>query len=166
MYDKTSKISLRTPLPEDLQLMLEIENNPENRLFSRLEHRVFSEDEILSFILSNHDLKTYGQIRYTVVTENNPIGFFDLYDVDFVALKAGIGIIVHPAYQHRGFGTLALTKLESIARIEHGLKKLYAVVDKNNTIALSFFKKMAYRSAIPKSDVQIFPNSVYFEKIL
>jgi diamine N-acetyltransferase len=166
MHSTDKKLFLRTPLPDDLELMLEMENNPQNKAFSRQEFRIFSREEMLAFILSNHDLKLHQQIRYTAVTDQDPIGFFDLYDADFIGLKAGIGLIVHPNYQHMGLGALALSALENIAQLEHGLRKLYAVVDKNNAKALNFFKKMGYRSAIPKGDVEIFPKSVYLEKRL
>ncbi|MFN4121788.1 MAG: GNAT family N-acetyltransferase [Flavobacteriales bacterium] len=166
MHSTDKKLFLRTPLPDDLELMLEIENNPANKEFSKQEHRDYGHEEMLAFILSNHDLKMHGQIRYTAVADQNPIGFFDLYDADFIGLKAGIGLIVHPNYQHMGLGTLALSELENIAHLEHGLRKLYAVVDKDNVTAIRFFRKMAYRSAIPEGDVQIFPKSVYLEKNL
>jgi len=161
-----ASISLRLPLPEDADLMFQIENNDDFAIYSKGKKEKLSINDIHSFILSDHNLIKYGQIRYTVLVEKKAIGFFDLYDLDLIGKKSAVGLIIHPDFQQKGWGSKALLELEAIASFEHGMKKLYAVVETSNIPAISFFKQAAYRSKIPASDVQIFPKSIYLEKML
>jgi diamine N-acetyltransferase len=159
----SKEIYLRLPLPEDADLMWQIETDSENMLYTTFRSEISKED-IESFILSDHNIYKYHQIRYSVIFENKAIGFYDLYDADFDNKKAGIGIIIKSGLRSKGLGSSALKVLEETTNIEYGLQTLYAVVAKENTSAQKFFQSNGYKLKIPGSGVQIFPSSLYFEK--
>jgi len=161
-----NQVYLRLPLPEDLDLMWEIESDVKNRSFASENAFNLTKEELFQFILSDHDFIKYGQLRYTAVINHVPIGFFDLYDLSLEKHSAGIGIILAEQYRGKGFASQSLMLLEQYAKLEHGLKKLYAVVAKSNESAKNFFQKNAYKMKIPASDVQIFHHTYYLEKLL
>lgn len=133
-------IFLRLPEPGDLDFFCELELDPDNQQFTR-EPEALDRDTLRKFILSDHDVKKYGQIRYVVLWEAERAGLIDLYDADIDAGTAWIGIIVHPDFRRKGVALNAVETLKRVA-IESGIKVLLAEV--NNTVSARLFESAGF----------------------
>jgi len=106
-------VYLRTPVPEDIDFMLEMENNPEIWSVSQTTEP-FTRFEIESFIMDNeHDLLKELQQRFVVVLKDSdiPIGSVDLFNYEADNNSAGVGISILKEYRRNSFGLQALKLL-------------------------------------------------------
>ena len=88
-------VSIRIINVSDFELLKQIELDVSNKKYSDLNEQL-NEDVLFSFIHSNHDIYIHKQLKFTILENNDRVGFVDLYEVDFKKNRAGIGIIILP----------------------------------------------------------------------
>lgn len=142
-YLQSDRICLRAPEPEDLDLLYQWENNSEWwNLGSTLVP--FSHYQLRSYIAEAHrDIFDIKQLRLMVdsIEEEKTVGMVDLYDFDPHHRRAGVGILIDPAYQRKGLGAEALTLLVMYAFSFLKLHQLYAYISLENEASKELFTR-------------------------
>ena len=108
---KGKNIYLRALEPEDLNFLYQIENNES---FWEVSHTQtpFSK-YILKRYLENAHLDIYESKQLRLLIEEKStrkqIGMIDLFDYNPQHKRAGIGILIHPDFEKKGFASEALS---------------------------------------------------------
>lgn len=159
-------ITLRAPEPQDLDLMYQLENDPEqwmatgcSMFYSRYALRQYIEQ------CQNH-IQKEGQLRLTVCLDSEPIGFVDLFDYDATNRRAAVGIGIAPAYRGQGWGRQALESLVQYAFCSLHLHQLYAHVCVINNVSISLFDGVGFQRAGLLRQWIIRPDEAYEDAIL
>lgn len=142
-------VSLRAVEPDDLDLLYDLENNPD---WWHLSNTVtpYSRFVLEQYILNAHlDIHTTKQLRLMIETQHDEkpvaIGTIDLYDFDPVSLRAGIGILIAPKWQQHGFAGEALELLIDYGFNTLGLHQLYCGICVDNEPSLKLFRRHGFR---------------------
>lgn len=162
------QIRLRSLEIEDLDFLYTIENDESFWELSGTQSP-FSEDILKEYIQNaKQDISEVGQYRFVISSEKDdtPLGLIDLFDFSAQHSRAGVGIIVHPDHQKKGFGSEALSLLISYCTYELRLHQLYADVLENNTVSIRLFEKHGFQKVGIKKDWIYFHNSFKNEIIL
>jgi diamine N-acetyltransferase len=147
-------IKLRALEPEDLEFLFQIENN---ELFWEVSHTQtpFSK-YILKSYLENAYLDIYETKQLRLVIEEKStekkIGMIDLFDFNPQHKRAGIGILIHPDYQQKGFASEALSLLINYSFTHLQMHQLYANITADNKKSLLLFKKHSFQKIGTKKD--------------
>lgn len=137
-------IELRAIEPEDATLMYMWENDRELWRFGRT-HAPLSLHQIREYIDGySGDVYAEGQLRLMICAEGKSVGMVDLYDIDAVNRRAGVGIMVSKEWQHRGVGQLAIARLAEYSGNVLGLHQLWCVCGEENTPALQLFRSQGF----------------------
>lgn len=164
---KGTHINLRAIEPEDLEFLFEIENN---ELFWEVSHTQtpFSKYLLKQYIENAHlDIFEAKQLRL-VIKENNSdasIGMIDVFDFNPQHKRAGIGVLIHPSYQQKGFASEALQLLINYCFTHLQLHQLYANITSDNIKSIELFSKQDFQKVGLKKD-WIFNNGKYKNEIL
>ena len=88
------------------------------------------------------------QLRFMIVSvdTDTPVGMIDLYDFDAVNRRAGVGIMIDPANQSRGFVKSALELLCRYCYVRLGMHQLYALVAIDNSPSIALFQGCGFRT--------------------
>ena len=142
-------VRLRALEPEDLELLYRWENNPVwwdvgNTLAP------YSRYLLKQYIAESHrDIFELKQQRFMVdyLPEGMAtVGMVDLYDFDPHHRRAGVGILVDPAYQRRGIGREALDVLMQYAFAFLKLHQLYVHVSVQNEASSRLFSRCGFKT--------------------
>ena len=141
------KITLRTPEPEDLELMYAMENDTElwsvgNAVlpYSRYTLRRYLEQ-------SSQDIFTERQARFVIETaEGVKAGMIDLADYDPINSRAEVCIGILGSYRGKGVATHALQLLCNYAAERLHLHQLYAYVPVWNEESIKLFGRCGFTS--------------------
>ena len=160
-------IRLRALEPEDLEFLFQIENN---ETFWEVSHTLipFSKYILKQYIANAHqDIYEAKQLRLLIEKSENsrPIGMLDLFDFSPKHKRAGIGIVIAPEHQGKGFASEALDLLIPYSFKLLDLHQLYANVAADNTASLSLFKKKNFLPIGIKKD-WIFSQGIFKDEIL
>lgn len=137
---------LRALEAEDVDLLYVWENDPavwgvSGTLapFSRHTLRRFLDEQ-------RFDLYAARQLRLVVETlDGRAVGLVDLFELEPVDLRAGIGILIHGAGDRgRGFASDALDVLCRYARQVLGLHQLWCSVAPDNAASLTLFRRAGF----------------------
>ncbi len=148
------KINLRALEPEDLEFLFQIENNES---FWEVSHTQtpFSK-YILKQYLENAHLDIYESKQLRLMIEekstNKHIGMIDLFDFNPQHKRAGIGILIHPDFQKRGFASEALSLLINYSFTHLQMHQLYANITSDNSKSLALFQKQNFIKIGVKKD--------------
>jgi diamine N-acetyltransferase len=162
-----SKLCLRPIEPEDLDFLYPIENN---ELFWEVSHTQtpFSR-YVLKQYLENAHLDIYETKQFRFIIEENSekkqVGMVDLFDFNPQHYRAGVGILIHPYYQNRGYAYEALSILIDYAFSYLNLHQLYANITSDNLKSLTLFEKSNFTKVGVKKD-WIFVKGKYKDEIL
>jgi diamine N-acetyltransferase len=147
MIGKT--VSLRAVEPDDLDLLYELENNPE---WWHLSNTVapFSQFVLEQYIMNAHlDIYSTKQLRLMIVAgidnKTQTAGTIDLFDFDPVNLRAGVGILVSKALQNKGIASEALELLIDYGFNTLNLHQLYCGICTDNESSLKLFQKYGFK---------------------
>ncbi len=159
--------NLRALEPEDLTFLFQMENN---ELFWEVSHTQtpFSKFLLKQYLENAHlDIYEAKQLRLIIEekTTNNPIGMIDVFDFNPQHKRAGVGIIIHPDFQQKGFAFEALQLLIKYCFTHLHLHQLYANITSDNTSSLGLFKKHHFKKVGVKKD-WIYHKGTYKDEIL
>ena len=76
----------------------------------------------------------------------NVVGFIRLNDLDLIARKAVVRLLIAPEMQGQGYGSDALRTLIHFCFYELGLHRLGLVVREDNTRAIAIYKHIGFRA--------------------
>ena len=159
-------IYLRSLEAEDIDFLFRIENDER---FWILSDTVvpFSRESLINYISNaQQPLQEVGQYRYVICNDNDqPVGLIDLFEYDATLHKAGIGLIIAPDQQKKGYGSSALACLISYAFDRLKIKMLVANVLINNTVSISLFEKFNFEKIGVKKK-HILSENGYIDQIL
>jgi diamine N-acetyltransferase len=143
---ENDRIVLRALEPEDLDILYCWENDSSlwRDGITLAPYSKFALRDYLSN--STMDIFQTRQLRLMIEekAKRNSVGTIDLYDIDPMNLRAGIGILVDAAYRKQGFGFQALQLIKEYAFRFLLLKQLYAHVPQGNTPSYRLFSKSGY----------------------
>ena len=151
---KGKNLNLRAIEPEDLNFLHTIENN---EIFWEVSHtQVPFSRYVLKQYLENAHLDIYEtkQLRLIIedIFDKKQVGMIDLFDFNPQHQRAGIGILIHPYYQNRGFAAEALSLLINYAFSYLNLHQLYANITPDNIKSISLFEKHNFTKIGIKKD--------------
>ena len=145
---KDDAISLRTPEPEDLELMYAMENDTTlwsvgntTLPYSRYTLRLYLEQ-------SKQDLYAERQARFVIGVENGEAaGMIDLADFDPLNSRAEVCIGLLGKYRGKGIATRALNLICDYAFKKLHINQLYAFIPEWNEESLGLFEKNGFKKS-------------------
>ena len=149
---KDDSVRLRTPEPEDLELMYAMENDTTlwsagsaTLPYSRYTLRLYLEQ-------SKQDLFTERQARFVIdLDSSEAAGMIDLADFDPLNSRAEVCIGLLGKHRGKGIATRALALLCEYALKRLHINQLYAFIPKWNSESLNLFEKNGFtKSALLK----------------
>ena len=160
-------IKLRALEPEDLEFLFQIENN---EIFWEVSHTQtpFSKYVLKQYLENAHlDIYETKQLRLIIEEKSTEksVGMIDLFDFNPQHKRAGIGILIHPDFQQKGFASEALSLLIQYSFLRLQLHQLYANIMSDNEKSLLLFKKHSFKKVGTKKD-WIFSDGKMKDEIL
>ena len=151
---KGDHINLRALEPEDLEFLFEIENNES---FWEVSHTQtpFSKYILKQYLENAHlDIFEAKQLRLIIEEKstNEKLGMIDLFDFNPMHKRAGIGILIHPDFQKKGFASETLSLIIDYAFKFLNVHQLYANITTDNSKRISLFKKHKFQEIGIKKD--------------
>ncbi len=146
--------TLRALEPEDLDFLYNIENNES---FWEVSHTQtpFSKYILKQYLENAHlDIYESKQLRLLIegASTKKQVGMIDLFDFNPQHKRAGIGILIHPDFQEKGFASAALSLLIDYCFSHLQLHQLYANITSDNSKSLALFKKHHFTKVGIKKD--------------
>jgi len=159
-------ITLRALEPEDLDFLFSTENN---EIFWKISNTQlpFSKYILKKYIENAHqDIYDAKQYRFVICNAINvPVGMIDLFDFSPQNNRVGVGILLLPEYQNKGFGVEALELIVDYVFTYLNVHQLFANIASKNLKSISLFEKFNFKQVGIKKD-WIFSNSTYEDEIL
>lgn len=168
------KTLLRAMELEDIDLLYQIENNPENWKVSNTQ-LPYSRYTLEQYVLScgHQDIYTLKHMRLVICeTENlNAIGCLDLFDFDPNNLRAGVGIIIQNEYREKGYAFESLQLLKDYAIHTLKIKQLYCSISPSNKESLNLFTHAGYIQcghfkAWRQKEIEEWEDELFFQLLL
>ncbi|MCL2436196.1 MAG: GNAT family N-acetyltransferase [Lentimicrobiaceae bacterium] len=154
MFLFSEKIFLRALEPSDLELLYQWENDPEIWKISQT-LTPYSKYTLKQFIdIAQEDIFAAKQVRFMInlLHTKQTVGILDVFDIDFINSRAGIGILIDKNYRNQEIGaeavSLALTYLFNTLH----LHQIYCNVLNNNPVSLKLFEKCGFSIVGTKKD--------------
>lgn len=147
-------VKLRALEPEDLEFLFQIENDES---FWEISHTQtpFSKYVLKQYLENAHlDIFETKQLRLIIEEKSSQknLGMIDLFDFNPQHKRAGIGILIHPEYQQKGFASEALELLIKYSFSHLQLHQLYANIIAENERSLALFAKHQFKKIGIKKD--------------
>jgi diamine N-acetyltransferase len=144
---ENNQIRLRALEPEDLEFLYKWEND------TRLWEYGNTLSPFSKFVLHQYlehagmDIYEVKQVRMIIEEKSSclPVGTVDLYDFEPYHSRAGIGILIDDAFQHRSFATMAMELMKDYAFNFLKINQLYAFIPADNVQSLHLFRKMGFK---------------------
>jgi diamine N-acetyltransferase len=164
---KSKNLQLRAIEPEDLNFLHTIENN---ELFWEVSHTQtpFSRYVLKQYLENAHlDIYESKQLRLIIeeISDKEQVGMIDLFDFNPQHHRAGVGILIHPYFQNRGFAAEALALLINYSFSYLNLHQLYANITPDNVKSIALFEKHNFTKIGVKKD-WLLSNGKYKDEIL
>lgn len=144
-----TKLRLRAPEPEDIDLLYKWENDTRVWRVSNT-FAPFSRFQLEEFVMnSRQDIFSARQVRLMIdkfvpAEEKTTIGSIDLFDFDPFHLRAGVGILIREEFRNEGYAKEALEILIRYAFTLLQLHQLYCNISAENTISCSLFESLGF----------------------
>lgn len=165
-------IILRAPEPEDLDVMMDIENDPELWEHSSENTGPYTRFQMKQYISGNtNDIYTDRQLRLMIVLPKGDVaGIVDVFDFDLRNNRAELGIVVLPEYRGMKIGQSALQLMEEHCFNFLGIHQIYAYVRYDNIAGRKVFLSRGFEeTAVIKSWIrrgQQYYDVCLFQKIV
>lgn len=160
-------INLRALEPTDLTFLYQIENDELNWAVSNTQ-KPFSKFLLKQYLENaQQDIYEAKQLRLLITESKNdlPIGLIDLFDYEPKHRRAGIGILIHPEYENKGYASEALKQLVHYAFTHIDIHQLYANITEDNVKSIALFEKFNFKKVGVKKD-WIYINGTYKNELL
>lgn len=146
----SDKITLRAVEPRDATLMYAWENEMRNWYVSGTTAPLplFIIEEFTK--IENQDILVTKQLRLIIELNEtkSTIGYVDLFDVDMINRKAGVGILIGDELQrNKGFAASALNLLKNYVHQILNLNQLYCNIHSTNFTSIKLFEKAGFKQA-------------------
>jgi len=151
------KVILRAMEPQDLELLFQWENNPDNWPVSGT-LAPFSKYTLTQFIASPQDIFTNKQLRLMISLKdsNRCIGCVDLFEYEVLSRRAGVGILIADEIDKgKGYGKSALAALSTYAKNTLNLHQLFCNIMLDNKASLKLFEQSGFELIGVKKDWQL-----------
>jgi len=162
-------IYLRKLTIDDFDYLNYVENNESFWKYS-FQKQHYSNDELIKFIYDSQlPLEQTNQIRFVICkTESDePIGFIDLFEINFTKSKAGISILISSSENRsKGYGKLSVKKISEYAKKELKIKNLYCNIHIDNMLSLNFFKSLGFKEISKNNNLYVSTNDNNYESII
>lgn len=151
-YLENSRIKLRALEPSDVELLYLWENDTDLWHVSDT-LSPFSRDVLQQYIESAHkDIYEQKQLRLAIDIKDadmhHTVGLVDLFDIDFLHRRAGVGILIYAAEDRkRGYASDALQLLIPYCFKLLGLHQLYCHIPTDNAASIRLFKGLGFEHA-------------------
>jgi len=159
-------INLRALEPKDLDFLFATENNEEFWEISSTQ-LPFSKYTLQQYIKNAHqDIYEAKQYRFVICnTEDIPVGMIDLFDFNPQHKRVGIGILVLPEHQNKGYASESLELVIAYAISYLDVHQIYANIISDNLKSISLFKKNNFKQVGVKKD-WLYSNAMFKDEIL
>jgi diamine N-acetyltransferase len=148
------KIFLRALEPSDVELLYQWENDPEIWQISQT-LTPYSKFTLKQFVDSaQEDIFSAKQVRLmiNILHTIQTVGILDIFDIDYINSRAGIGILIDKKHRNQDIGAeaveLALTYLFNTLH----LHQVYCNVVHHNVVSLKLFEKCGFTVVGVKKD--------------
>lgn len=164
-------IILRAPEPEDLGIMLDIENDSDLWIHNGGNTGPYSRYQMKQYIAANtNDIFTDRQLRLMIVLPDGKVaGIVDVFDFDVRNNRAEVGIVVLSEFRGKGIGRNALRMMEEHCFGFLSMNQLYAYVRCDNEAGRETFLSCGFtETAVLKSWIrrgQQYYDVCMFQKI-
>lgn len=142
---RNERIELRSPEPEDLELLYKMEND--TRLWSiGCSTLPYSRHTLRAYLeQSTQDLYAEGQARFIITLHSGEsVGMIDLANFDPHNSRTEVCIGILDIYRQQGVASEALSLLTTYALDFLLLHQLYAYIPVDNEASLQLFKKVGF----------------------
>lgn len=145
MKFQSERIYLRQVELIDLSILLKWENDPENWKFSDTK-QVYSEEEIIDFIVEQSDLRSTDELRLMIClnSDTTPIGAIDLFKIDFESGIASVGILIDEHFRQKGLAFEALQLLQQEVCNYFSFKELNCTIQSDNSKSIQLFTNCSF----------------------
>ncbi|MEH6408485.1 MAG: GNAT family protein [Leeuwenhoekiella sp.] len=169
---KGNTVYLRALEPEDLAIILRIEND-ENLWELSNTITPYSKYIIEQYLENSHrDIYEVKQLRLAIckIESNEVLGMIDLFDYDPKNHRAGIGILVLDEIERgKGYGAEALSLIIDYSFNHLEIHQLYANILEENYNSLRLFEKYGFsRVGIKKDWIRTrgsYKNEILYQRI-
>ena len=167
---KGEKVRLRAPEPDDIELLLSWENDPQLWQLSDTTGP-YSRYQIEQYVLSAaHDLYAARQLRLMIeridVHPCQTVGAIDLFDFDPLHRRAGVGILISEHHRKEGLASETLRLIKEYAFNTLQLHQLYCHISTENEPSLKLFKAAGFIPCGTLKDWRLKENRWTDENIL
>ena len=143
---ENENISLRALEPEDLELLYEWENDARNWVFgiSLSPYSRFTLEEFIK--TASYDIFINKQLRLIIESKKHkkPAGAVDLFDMDFLNRRTGIGILVDSAFRNKGIATESLNLISAYVFSILNMRQIYCYISEDNKSSIQLFEKSGF----------------------
>ncbi len=164
MIYRGDQIYLRTINPNDVDVVLNWENNPDNWKVSSIT-KPYSRDQIVEFVNSNQDIFEHEQLRLIVCLNdsNEIIGNVDLFDFEPLHQRVGIGILIDEPYRNKGFAKQAVLLTEEYCKLILNVNKMFCNILEDNPYSIQLFTSLGYQKLCVKPQWHFYNNHWFDE---
>ncbi len=154
---KTNRTLLRSPLPEDKELLVKLRNDIDLQVLLMSRPKANNYSKIESWL--NQKLSDEHTVFFIVADADGsfPVGYIQLVKMDFLNKRCELGICIDIQYHGKGYATDAFKLLEIYAKKVFNMNKIVVSVLTKNKRAISFYEKMLYQN------VGILKEDFYFD---
>lgn len=142
------RVMLRAPEMDDIPVIYRWENDKDVQNFSSFKVPVSSFAIEQYIINADQNIFAAGELRLMAVTKNNPgeiVGHVDLFDIDPVNRRAGVGILVDNEFRGKGYASEMLALIEKWSIENLFLHQLWCTIDEMNNNSIKLFSDAGYQ---------------------
>lgn len=148
------KVQLRSPEPEDVDIIYQLENNPDLWHLGD-SYYPFSKFDIEHYVISTpKDIFKLNQLRLMIekLSDRKVVGTIDLFNFQPVNRRAAIGLVVEAGERGNGYATDALQIVISYCFIQLNLHQVYAGIPENNKPSIRLFEACGFEHTGTQND--------------
>ncbi len=160
-------INLRALEPTDLEFLFQIENNESFWEVSNTQ-KPFSKYVLTQYLKNaQQDIHEAKQLRLMIVENNSStsVGMIDVFDFEPKHKRAGIGILISPEFERKGYASESLKLLLNYVFTHLDLHQVYANITDDNLKSISLFEKQGFKKIGVKKD-WIYNNRTFKNELL
>ena len=156
---------LRALEPEDLDFLFSAENNESFWKISSTQ-TPYSKYILQKYIENAHqDIYEAKQYRFVICNKQNiPVGMIDLFDFNPQHNRVGVGILILPENQGKGYGSEALKMVIDYAFTYLNVHQIFVNIIADNHKSIALFEKFNFKKIGIKKD-WIFDNTNYKDEL-